>query len=64
MSPHLKQLLGDLLSLWNLCKTQNFLASRAILPSGMLSYYSSEAAVKEDKANFKADETMLVGLAS
>jgi hypothetical protein len=30
----------------------------------MLSYYSSEAAVKEDKANFKADETMLVGLAS
>jgi hypothetical protein len=30
----------------------------------MLSYYSSEVPVKEDKANSKADETMLVGLAS
>jgi hypothetical protein len=30
----------------------------------MLSYYSSEAAAKEDKANSKADETIvLVGLA-
>jgi hypothetical protein len=31
----------------------------------MLSYYSSEAIDNEDKANFKADETVvLVGLAS
>jgi hypothetical protein len=30
----------------------------------MLSYYSSEVAVKEDKANSKADETVVVGLAS
>jgi hypothetical protein len=29
----------------------------------MLSYYSSETAVKEDKTNFKADETLLVRLA-
>jgi hypothetical protein len=29
----------------------------------MLSYYSSKAAGKEDKAYYKADETMLVGLA-
>jgi hypothetical protein len=42
--------------LWNLCKVQNFLTSRAISSSGMLSYYSSEAAHKEDKANSKADE--------
>jgi hypothetical protein len=53
VSPHSKQLLGDLLlSLWNLCNAWNFLASRAISSSGMLSYYSSEAAHKEDKANF------------
>jgi hypothetical protein len=57
--------MGDLLlSLRNLCKARNFLASRTISSSGMLSYYSSEAAPKEDKANSKADETMLVGLAS
>jgi hypothetical protein len=30
----------------------------------MLSYYSAEAAAKEDKANSKADEIVLVGLAS
>jgi hypothetical protein len=31
----------------------------------MLSYYSSEAAAKEDKANSKADESVvLVGLAT
>jgi hypothetical protein len=61
-SPHLKQPLGDLLlSLQNLCKAQNFLASRAI----MLSYCSSEAAHKEDKANSKVDESVvLVGLAT
>jgi hypothetical protein len=36
-----------------------------ILSSGMPSYYSSEAVAKEDKANSKADETVvLVGLAS
>jgi hypothetical protein len=53
------------LSLRNLCKTRNFLASKAISSSGMLSYYSLEAAAKEDRANSKADETvMLVGLAS
>jgi hypothetical protein len=50
VSPHSKQPLGDLLlSLWNLCKVQNFLASRAILSSGMLSYCSSEAAAKRIK---------------
>jgi hypothetical protein len=66
VSTHSKQPLGDLLlSLRNLCKTQNFLASRAISSSGMLSYCSSEVADKEDKANFKADETVvLMGLAS
>jgi hypothetical protein len=65
VSPHSKQPLGDLLlSLRNLCKAQNFFASRAILSSGILSYYSSEAAHKEDKANSKADESVvLVGLA-
>jgi hypothetical protein len=65
-APHSKQPLGDLLlSLQNLCKAQNFLASRAISSSGMLSYYSLEAAAKEDKTNSKEDETMvLVGLAS
>jgi hypothetical protein len=66
VSPHSKQPLGDLLlSLWNLCKAQNFLASRVITSSGMLSYCSSEAAVKEDKANSKVYKTVvLVGLAS
>jgi hypothetical protein len=49
----------------NLCKAQNFLTSKAISSSGMLSYYSSEPAHKEDKANFKADESVvLVGLAT
>jgi hypothetical protein len=64
--PHSKQPLGDLLlSLQNLCKAQNFLANRAISLLGMLSYYLSEAATKEDKANSKADGTVvLVGLAS
>jgi hypothetical protein len=53
------------LSLRNLCKAQNFLASRAILSSGMLLYCSSEATHKEDKANSKADEAVvLVGLAT
>jgi hypothetical protein len=62
----LKAALGDLLlSLWNLCKARNFVASRAISSSGMLSYWSSEAADKEDKANSKADESVvLVGLAT
>jgi hypothetical protein len=65
VSPHSKQPLGDfLLSLRNLYKKRNFLASRAISLSGMLSYYSSDAAAKEDKADSKADETVvLVGLA-
>jgi hypothetical protein len=62
----LEAALGDLLlSLRNLCRAQNFLASRAISSSGMLSYYSLEAAHKEDKANSKADESIvLVGLAT
>jgi hypothetical protein len=66
VSPHSKQPLGDLLlSLWNFCKVGNFLASRAISSLGMLSYCSSEAVAKEDKANSKVDETVvLVGLAS
>jgi hypothetical protein len=56
---------GDLLlSLWNLCKAQNFLASKAISSSAMLSYCSSEVVAKEGKANSKADETALMGLAS
>jgi hypothetical protein len=60
-SPHLKQPLGDLLHyLRNLCKAQNFLASRAISSSGLLLYCSSEAATKEDKANYKADETVVL----
>jgi hypothetical protein len=51
--------------LWNLCKAQNFLTSRVISSLRMLSYCSSEAAAKEDKANSKGDETVvLVGLAS
>jgi hypothetical protein len=38
---------------------------QAISSSGMLSYYSSEVAHKEDKANSKADESVvLVGLAT
>jgi hypothetical protein len=66
VSPHSKQPLGDLLlSLRNLCKAQNFLASRAISSSGMLSYCSSETAHKEDKTNSKVDESVvLVGLAT
>jgi hypothetical protein len=58
--------LGDLLlSLRNLCNVRNFLASRAISSSRMLSYCSSEAAHKEDNANSKADESVvLVGLAT
>jgi hypothetical protein len=65
VSPHSKQHLDDLLLyLRNLCKAQNFLVSRAISSSGMLSYYSSEVVAKEDKTNFKADEiVVLVGLA-
>jgi hypothetical protein len=63
VSPHLKQPLGNLLlSLHNLCNAQNFLTSRAISSSDMLSYYSSEAAAKEEKANSKAYEiVVLVG---
>jgi hypothetical protein len=66
VSTYSKQPLGVLLLyLRNLCKAQNFLASRAISSSGMLSYCSSEATVKEDKVNCKADESvMLVGLAT
>jgi hypothetical protein len=45
--------------MWNLCKAQNFLTSKAISSSGMLSYYSSEAAATEDKVNSKVDETAL-----
>jgi hypothetical protein len=61
VSSHSKQPPGDLLlSLWNLCKTWNFLASTTISLSGMLLYYSLEATAKEDKANSKADETMLL----
>jgi hypothetical protein len=52
VSRHSKQPLGDLLlSLQNLCKARNFLASRAISSSVMLSYYLSEAAARDDKAN-------------
>jgi hypothetical protein len=65
VSLHLKHPLGDLLSLQNLCKARNFLTSRAISSSGMLSYCSSEATHKEDKGNSKADESVaLVGLAT
>jgi hypothetical protein len=66
MSPHSKQPLGDLLlSLQNLCKVRNFLASRTISSSGMLLYCLSKAMTKEDKANSNIDETVvLVGLAS
>jgi hypothetical protein len=66
VSPHSKHPLGDLpLSLWNMCKAQNFLDSRTISSSWMLSYCSSEAAHKEDKASSKVDESVvLVGLAT
>jgi hypothetical protein len=66
VSSHSKQTLGDLLlSLRNLCKAQNFLASRTISSSGMLLYCSSETVDKEDKTNSKADESVvLVGLAT
>jgi hypothetical protein len=59
MSSHSKQSLGDLLlSLWN------FHAGRTISASWMLSYCSSKATNKEDKANSKANEiVVLVGLA-
>ncbi len=46
-------------------KALNFLTSRVISSSEMLSYCSSEVTAKKDKANCKADETVvLVGLAS
>jgi hypothetical protein len=62
VSPHSKQPLGDLLlSLRNLFKARNFLTNRAISSSGMLSYYSSEVVTKEDKANSKVDETVVLG---
>jgi hypothetical protein len=65
VSSHSKQLLGDLLlSLWNLCMGQNFLASWKISLLEILPYCSSEAVAKEDKPNSKVDETVLVGLAS
>jgi hypothetical protein len=48
------------LALWNLCNAQNFLTSRTISSSGMLSYCSSEAAHKEDKANSKVDESVVL----
>jgi hypothetical protein len=62
----LEAALGDLLlSLRNLWNARNFLASRAISSLGILSYCSSEATHKEDKANSKADESVvLVGLAT
>jgi hypothetical protein len=51
--------------LGNLCKARNFLTSRAISSSGMLSYCSSEAADKEYKVNSKADvSVVLVRLAT
>jgi hypothetical protein len=63
--PHLKQPLGYiLLSLWNLCKAQNFLTNWIISSSGMPSYCLSKATAKEDKTNSKADETVVMRLAS
>jgi hypothetical protein len=62
--PYLKQPLGDLLSLWNMCKARNFFASRAISLSVMFSYYSSEAVTQEDKANSETYEIVLMALAS
>jgi hypothetical protein len=44
-------------------KAQNFLVSRAISSSGMLSYCSSKDVAKEDRANSKVDDTVVVGLA-
>jgi hypothetical protein len=65
VSQHSKEPLGDLLlSLQNLCNARNFLANRVISSLGILSYCSSEATTKEDKANFKVGEIVLVGLAS
>jgi hypothetical protein len=56
----LEQPLGDLLlSLRNLCNTRNFLTSKVISSSEILSYCSSEAAHKKDKANSKADESVV-----
>jgi hypothetical protein len=61
VSLHSKQPLGDLLlSLRNLCNARNFLTNRMISSSGMLSYYSSEPAAKEDKTNSKADESIVL----
>jgi hypothetical protein len=60
VSLYLKHPLGDLLSLWNFCKAQNFLVSRAISSSGMLSYFSSEAAVKEDVRRYVIEVVMYV----
>jgi hypothetical protein len=48
----------------NLCKARNFFASRAISSLGMLSYYSSEATARDDKANSKEDKIVFMGLAS
>jgi hypothetical protein len=63
VSSHSKQPLGDLLlSFQNLGKAQNFLTSRPISSSGMLSYYSSEATAKEDRANSKTDESGIGGV--
>jgi hypothetical protein len=45
-------------------QSAELLANKVISLSEMLSYYSSEATAKEDRANFKADETVLVGLES
>jgi hypothetical protein len=59
VSPHSKLFLNDLL-----LSLQNLLVSRAILSLGMLSYFSSEATVKEDNTNSKSDETVVVALAS
>jgi hypothetical protein len=48
-----------------LCKALNFLTSRVISSLGMLLYCSSKAVDKEDKANSKSDESVvLVGLAT
>jgi hypothetical protein len=66
VSPYLKQPLSDLiLSLQNLCRAWNFLASMVISLSMMISYYSSEGAAKEDKTTSKVDESVvLVGIAT
>jgi hypothetical protein len=55
VSPHLRKPRGDLLlSLYNLCKAWNFLASKAISLSVMPSYCSSEAVAKEDKEKLQS----------